>query len=131
MLASLLTAVPGSSQYFQGGIIAYSNQAKIKQVGVKASTLARHGAVSPQVAVQMAKNVRRLFKTSLGLAITGIAGPGGGTRAKPVGTVHLAVASSGSILTQSHRFRGSRHAIRQQACTAVLQLLNQSLFEKG
>lgn len=131
MLASVITAIPGSSRYFLGGIIAYSNQVKIKQVGIKASTLASYGAVSPQIAGQMAKNIRRLFKTSLGLAITGIAGPDGGTKNKPVGTVYIAVASSGPSLIKHYCFRGSRHAIREQACAAALRLIKQSLSEKG
>ena len=95
LLSQRLTAVPGSSDYFLGGAVTYSNELKIKLVGVPATTIAEHGAVSEPVARAMAEGVRRALGSDWGVGITGIAGPGGGTPEKPVGTVHIAAAGPG------------------------------------
>ena len=90
MLSSRLTDVAGSSAYFLGGAVTYANEAKVALVGVSPETLERHGAVSEEVAREMAAGARLRFGASVGLGVTGIAGPGGGTPDKPVGTVHVA-----------------------------------------
>ena len=95
LLMGRLTAVPGSSAYVQGGIVSYSNQVKIEQLGVEAKVLDTVGAVSSQVAVQMAQGVRKRLHVDIGTGITGIAGPGGDTQDKPVGLVFIAVAGQG------------------------------------
>ncbi|MGB4372554.1 MAG: nicotinamide-nucleotide amidohydrolase family protein, partial [Halanaerobiales bacterium] len=88
LLGSRITDVPGSSAYFMGGMIVYSNEAKIKQLQVAKDTIRKYGAVSEETAREMAKNIRELFQTDLGIAITGIAGPDGGSARKPVGLVY-------------------------------------------
>jgi len=89
LLGKRITEIPGSSDYFMGGMIVYSNQQKIKQLGVNSQTLKNHGAVSSKTAVEMVKNVRKIFNTDLAMSITGIAGPGGGSKIKPVGLVYV------------------------------------------
>jgi len=96
LIAHRLTNIPGSSQYFMHGSICYSNQAKIQQLGVKPETLQKYGAVSLQTAIEMADGVRRIMDTKIGLATTGIAGPTGGSAAKPVGTVYIGIATEKS-----------------------------------
>ncbi|OGR85917.1 MAG: hypothetical protein A3J74_11375, partial [Elusimicrobia bacterium RIFCSPHIGHO2_02_FULL_57_9] len=124
MLAARITAVPGSSDYFLGGVVAYSNDLKMSLLNVAASTLAKHGAVSGQCSEEMAEGVRRLCGASLGLSITGIAGPGGGSKAKPAGLVFIGLSGPGR--TVSHkvlRLAGDREAVRQRAVAAALSLL--------
>ncbi len=123
MLGAMLTRIPGSSHYFLGGIIAYSNAMKQRLVGVHAHLLKRHGAVSRQVARDMAENIRKKCNASVGVSITGIAGPTGGTTAKPVGLVYIGVADGKRVLVQRFVFRGSRNAIRRAACTKALALI--------
>lgn len=96
LLASRITDVPGSSAYFMGGAVCYTAAAKIDLAGVDASLIAEHGEVSEPVAIALARGARKRFGTTYGIGVTGIAGPGGGTEAKPVGTVHIAVADSSS-----------------------------------
>jgi nicotinamide-nucleotide amidase len=93
-LAHRVTNVPGASKVFPGGVVAYSNEMKQKFLGVRAGTLARHGAVSGAVACEMAEGARKKFGTDYSIAVTGIAGPSGGTKAKPVGTVFMAVTGA-------------------------------------
>jgi PncC family amidohydrolase len=123
-LADAITDVPGSSDYFLGGVVSYSNSAKEKLLEVDPNTLAHHGAVSAQVARQMAEGVRRAFATSLGVGITGIVGPGGGTPDKPVGLVYLAVAAPEGTEVQRHRWskdrRGNKLLSVEAALTALL-----------
>ncbi len=95
LLGHLLTQIPGSSAYYLGGVIAYSNHAKERILGVPAETLLRHGAVSPETAVAMAQGAVRLLGADVAVGITGIAGPGGGTRVKPVGLVYLGLVWPG------------------------------------
>jgi nicotinamide-nucleotide amidase len=108
LIGNLLTNVPGSSGYFLGGVIVYSNQAKEDLIGVSAKTLEAHGAVSDPVAREMAEGVRRELKADLGLAVTGIAGPEGGTEEKPVGTVHIGLAFRNETFSGRYRFWGNR-----------------------
>ena len=122
-LGDLITDVPGSSDYFLGGIISYSNEAKVQLLGVERVVLERVGAVSRQVASEMAAGVREKLRADLGIGITGVAGPSGGTARKPVGLVFIAVSSSkGSFITRN-LFRGSRDSIKKQSATKALEML--------
>jgi nicotinamide-nucleotide amidase len=128
LLAARLTERPGSSAYVLGGITAYANSAKEQVVGVPAELLAEHGAVSAEVAVALAEGARERFGADLGVGITGIAGPGGGTADKPVGTVHVCVAGPGGREARALRFPGSRTAVRERSVTTAMHLLRQLLL---
>lgn len=120
-LAKCLTDQPGSSAWFEFGFITYGDNAKQKLLGVREATLAAHGAVSQQVAQEMASGARRVSGANLAVAITGIAGPAGGTADKPVGTVWLAWAGPDGLLgAELREFPGDRAAIRRQAVAAAL-----------
>jgi PncC family amidohydrolase len=127
MVGSRLTDVAGSSVYFLGGVVAYSNDAKVKLLGVRGRTLAEHGAVSEQAAREMAKGVRHCFGTDIGLAVTGIAGPGGATKEKPVGLMWLALAAEGETQARSIRLHGDRLQNKAGAAERVLSLLEEYL----
>lgn len=131
-LGQMLTSIPGSSNYFMGGVISYDNQAKISLLGVNAEDLAQHGAVSHAIAKQMAAGVRSRLNTTWGLSITGIAGPGGGTAAKPVGLVYIGLAGPqdeiDSYEYQFGSFRGRSWIQRLSACTALDQLRRKLLM---
>ena len=128
LLAERITNVPGSSKYFIGGLIAYANEVKTKALGVEPILLLEHGAVSAPVAEAMAEGVRSRAETDFGLSITGIAGPGGGTEEKPVGTVFIALASD--VKTEHRRLHlpGDRQLIRWRASQAALDLLRRRLL---
>jgi len=123
LLSFLLTRLPGSSAFFTLGAVTYSNDAKNKILGIPNPLIRKHGAVSRNIALLMAANVRRLVKTDIGIGITGIAGPAGGTRQKPVGTVYIAVAYDGRTVCKKYLFRGNRASIRMQAARSALILL--------
>ncbi len=123
LVAQRITSVPGSSEAFRGGIVAYSNESKIRELGVSEAELERHGAVSRAVAESMASGVRRRFGCDVGIGVTGVAGPGGGTREKPVGTVWYAVDVEGRVEARRGVFPGERGAVRERAAQAVLWLL--------
>lgn len=128
-LAHACTAVPGSSEWFERGAVTYSNRAKEEMLGIPAALIARHGAVSDEVARAMAEGILIYSHADLAVAITGIAGPGGGSPAKPVGTVWIACAGKGRpAVSQRHRFEGDRASVRQQsihaALTATLRMAN-------
>jgi len=118
-----LTEVPGSSAYLLGGIVAYADHIKVGELGVSPDLLKAHGAVSAEVAHAMAQGVRSAWHVDFGLAVTGIAGPGGGTPAKPVGTVWFAVAGPGRVVVKGENFDGDRAAVRKCAITRALGLL--------
>jgi nicotinamide-nucleotide amidase len=130
-LGAMLTGVAGSSRYFLGGIISYDNRVKERLLGVNPQDLAEFGAVSHQVAKQMAAGVRSRLNTDWGLSITGIAGPGGGTDAKPVGLVYIGLASS-SAEAESFEYRfgeaRSRDWIRNLSCCTALDRLRRKLL---
>ena len=120
-VSQCLTALPGSSAWFERGFVTYSNAAKQDMLGVTAATLAAHGAVSQPVAVAMAEGALRFSCADLSLAITGIAGPGGGGIEKPVGTVCFAWASrAGKTKTETRHFAGDRQSVRAQAVARAL-----------
>ena len=123
LVGTRLTEIPGSSDVFVGGTIAYDNRVKLEQLGVPEPVLTQHGAVSEQVARSMAEGVARRFDVSAAVAVTGIAGPGGGTPEKPVGTVWLASTLRGATLARKSLFPGSRHEIRWRAAQAALHFL--------
>ena len=123
LLAARLTARPGSSAVVLGGVTAYADAAKQALLDVPAGLLAAHGAVSPEVAAAMAEGARRRFGADVGIGVTGIAGPGGGTEAKPVGTVHLCAVSPEGAQQRSIVLPGSRSAVRDRTVTVGLQLL--------
>jgi PncC family amidohydrolase len=123
MIGSLITEQPGSSAYFAGGVIAYSNAVKREQLGVSASLLESVGAVSREVGEAMARGVRARLGTSLGVAVTGIAGPGAEGTSKPIGLTYVAVASDGHVASREFIFAGDRASIRRQAATEALRML--------
>jgi nicotinamide-nucleotide amidase len=128
LLAGRLTDVAGSSDYFLGGAVTYANAAKAELVGVSAGTLERFGAVSEETAREMALGARLRFGASIGLSVTGIAGPGGGTPEKPVGTVHLALDDGGTRLHQRLLMPGDRALVRRWSTSAALSMLRHHLL---
>lgn len=123
LIADRLTDVPGSSRYMRLGVVAYHNRIKQDVLGVPADVLARYGAVSAQVARRMAVGVRALGCADLGVAVTGIAGPSGGTKQKPVGLVYVAIADRKRSVVRAMHFAGDRLAIKMQTATAALDRL--------
>lgn len=122
LIGHLITEVSGSSAVFLGGVVAYANELK-EQLGVPAEMMARHGAVSPEVAAAMAAAVREWSGADYGLSITGIAGPGGGTPGKPVGLTYVAVASTSGTIARENKFRGGRSTVKAASARAALELL--------
>jgi len=123
LVAAALTAIPGSSGYFLGGVVSYSNEAKRDLLGVDEATLAAHGAVSAQVARAMAEGARTRFAASLAAAVTGIAGPDGGTPEKPIGLTYVAVADDNGVDVRRFVWPGNRAANRRDSALAVLAAL--------
>ena len=126
MLGARLTAIPGSSDVFVGGVIAYDNSVKSAVLGVSASDIDQHGAVSEQVAAAMAGSARRLVKANIGVGITGVAGPGGGTAEKPVGTVWVAIEGTVNE-ARCLRLFGTREEVRQRAAQGALDMIRRGL----
>jgi nicotinamide-nucleotide amidase len=127
LLSGNLTSFPGSSAYLILGIVAYSNYAKTKLLGIPASLIGHKGAVSAEVASKMAQSVRKAARSDFGIGITGIAGPFGGTASKPIGTVYIAVSTTKKTICRRLQLRGSRAAIRTQSILKTLQLLKKLL----
>ena len=128
LASSLLTQASGSSQSFILGVVVYSKQAKIKTLKIPPSLLAKKGAVSSEIALRLAQNVRKLAKSDFGIGITGIAGPSGGTPKKPVGTVFIAVSSHRENISKEFHFKGSRHTIRNKTALKSLELLKELII---
>lgn len=128
LLGASLTRAPGSSDYFLGGVICYSNRLKVQLSGVDSDLLAQSGAVSEQVARQMASGVRRLLSADIGLSITGIAGPAGGTDEKPVGLIFVGLAFENSVEVRRLQLSGDREKIRARAANLAIDLLRRSLL---
>ena len=126
-IAHRVTNVPGASAVFPGGVVAYSNAAKQKFLGVRAKTLARHGAVSEAVARAMAEGAREKFGADFAIAVTGIAGPTGGTRAKPVGTVFMALAGAPGIVVERKFNPGGREQFKDLTAQQALEMLRARL----
>lgn len=123
-----LTNVPGSSAYFMGGVVAYSYEAKEQLLDVRHNTLYDHGAVSEPVAREMAQGARRVFGADLGIAVTGIAGPGGGMPGKPVGLTWVCVSARGREIARKLQFDSDRQGNKEQAAEAALSLLLEVLL---
>lgn len=123
LISHLLTTSPGASEFLIGSAVTYANSAKTRLLGVSEDTLRGHGAVSAEVAAEMAEGVRRLCETNVGVAVTGIAGPGGGSAEKPVGLVYWAVAHPGGTIVKDRIFSGSRGEIQSHAAHSALDTL--------
>jgi nicotinamide-nucleotide amidase len=123
LIAGLLTAIGGSSDVVDGGAVTYSNAAKTRMLGVPAAMIAAHGAVSEEVARAMAEGARRAAGVELAVAVTGVAGPGGGTADKPVGLVWFGVASPAGVTAASHIFPGDRTAVRMETVRHAMNAL--------
>lgn len=127
LITHMITNIPGSSDVFRGSIISYSNEIKIKIVGVKEATLQESGAVSGQVARAMAKRGRKVLGVDICVADTGIAGPGGATPGKPVGLFYLGLSHKDGTFTQKHIFKGTREENKQQASQTALMRVREYL----
>lgn len=128
LLCHRLTNIPGSSHFLKLGLVVYSNDAKMKFLKIPLQIFKQYGAVSESAARQMAKNVRKLLQTDFGIAITGIAGPGGGTTTKPLGLTFIALSTNKKLICQKFLFKGKRLNIKSQAATQALRMLL-NLFE--
>ena len=127
LISHLLTGVPGSSDYFKGAVTAYSNEIKIKIIGVKAATLKKHGSVSPQGAEEMAAGGKKVLAVDICLADTGIAGPGGATPGKAVGLFYIGLAHEGGAFHRKHEFHGDRAQNKKSAAGTALAWLKEYL----
>jgi len=131
LIAHRITNVPGSSAYYLGGFVTYANEAKQAILGVRQETLLAYGAVSEQTAREMAEGARLKLGADLGLSITGICGPTGGTPTKPVGLTYIALAAADTIRCERYVWQGDRLANKEQSAEAGLQLLQAYLRERG
>ena len=131
MIASRLVNVPGVSEIRMESYVTYSNEAKHRLLGVEQEALSKYGAVSQQVAFQMAEGAARAAGADAAIAVTGIAGPGGGTAQKPVGLVYIGTYLCGNIRVTENHFLGERYEIRKQAAEAALLQLTAQLTEQG
>lgn len=123
LVGHLITQIPGSSDYLKGGVIAYSNEAKMQILGVEARTIDQYGAVSEETAIEMAEGARQLFSTDYAVAVTGIAGPASDYSEKPVGLTWVAVRSAGTTRTESHHWQGDRSENKALSAESALNLL--------
>lgn len=123
LVANRITDVPGSSEYFWGGVVAYAYEAKVALLGVSWDTLNTRGAVSRETVLEMARGARRVLDTNIGVSVSGIAGPGGGTPEKPVGTTWIGLVAGDGEWAKLFRFSGDRVQIKDAAAEAALQLL--------
>jgi len=128
-IADKLTNTPGSSDYFKGCLVAYSNEVKSNVLGVKKETIENYGAVSPQTAIEMAEGGKRLLDVDICVSTTGIAGPSGGSSEKPVGLFHIGLATKDNKMSQEYVFHGSREENKRDAAEAALNILRQHLLQ--
>lgn len=127
LISHSLTNISGSSDYFERGIVSYSNNAKMELLGVYKGILEKYGAVSEKVAIVMAEGVRTKSNVDIGISTTGIAGPTGGTKEKPVGLVYIAVSTTKNVLVKKFQFTGDRLQNKESTCNAALQMLLDTL----
>ncbi len=125
-----LTNLAGSSAYLIAAVVAYAYEAKVAMLGVSWDTLNHHGAVSPETASEMARGVRERFNSTIGVAVTGIAGPGGGMPGKPVGLTYIALATETQIIVEKHLWNDNRLANKSHSADAALNLLKRFLLQK-
>lgn len=123
LIGHRITNVAGSSVYFLGGVIAYANEAKMRLLGVRQQTLEQYGAVSQETVLEMARGVRQALGAEIGIAVSGIAGPGGGTPEKPVGTTWIGLSAPDEERAWSYLFQGERLRIKEQAAEQALRRL--------
>ena len=129
-IADRITNIPGSSDYFKGSVVAYSNEVKIALLGVKKMTIESYGAVSEQTALEMAQGGKKLLGVDICISDTGIAGPSGATSEKPVGLFYLGLAAESESLSQKHVFPGNRQGNKRDAAEAALNMLKQYLLRR-
>ena len=127
LIGNLLTNVPGSSAYFLGGMVVYSNQSKVDLLNVSQESIQTYGAVSDQTVREMAEGIKKRIKTDIGLAVTGIAGPDGGSEQKPVGTVHIGLAAEGETFSGRYRFWGTRKQVKLNTALMALDWIRRYL----
>ncbi len=128
LVSHRITDVPGSSEYFRGGVVAYADEVKAAIVHVRYGTLCQFGAVSELTAREMASGVREILSTEIGLSVTGVAGPGGGTAEKPVGLVYVALAAPDGSWVERHLWNGDRWENKARSADAALDLLHRYLI---
>ena len=128
LICDLITNISGSSDYFMGGMVTYSNESKAKYLDVPLDDIKRYGAVSRPVAKKMAQGVRKAFGTNFGLSTTGVAGPTGGTKRSPVGRVFIGVAAGRKVWIKKEDIKGSRREIKRKASEETLKFFNQILI---
>ena len=131
LICDRITDVSGSSDYFMGGMVTYSNESKAKHLGVPSNDIKKYGAVSPQVAKKMAQGVRKAFNTTFGLSTTGVAGPTGGTKRSPVGRVFIGLAAGRKVWVKKLDLKRTRREIKKQAAGRSLEFLYEVLIEKS
>jgi len=131
LVSDRITDVPGSSAYFMGGMVNYSNESKAKHLGVSLVEIRRHGAVSSKVAGKMAQGVRKAFGATFGLSTTGVAGPTGGTKRSPIGRVFIGIAHGRRTWVRKLDLKGSRREIKEKAAEKSLNCLYEILIGKG
>ncbi len=131
LVANMITDVPGCSSFVLGSVVAYHDKTKKRLLGVKLSTIKEHGAVSEETASEMALGANARLKSRIGLSITGIAGPGGGSDVKPVGTVYIGIAIDSKVFVKKFRFKGLRPSIKRQSATAAIKALTTFLRGVG
>lgn len=127
MIASTLINVPGISEFFEEGYVTYSDKAKVKLLGVSADTIARYGVVSRETAADMARSAAATAECEAAVSVTGVAGPGGGTKECPVGLVYIGCYLNGTTVTERYLFDGNRMMVRRAATEAALLLLKKTL----
>ena len=130
LICDRITNIPGSSDYFEGGMVTYSNESKAKHLGIPLNDIKRYGAVSSQVARKMAQGVRKAFGTTFGLSTTGVAGPTGGTKRAPIGGVFIGLAIGRSTWVWKEDLKGDRKEIKRKASEKALQFFYEILVEK-
>jgi len=131
LLASRITDIPGSSEYFLGGVIAYQNEVKEALLRVSHKVIEAHGAVSAQTAEAMASGCRDLFKCDIAVSITGIAGPGGGSAEKPVGLVYVGLSTAHGTVSRHFQWQGSRISNKESSVRAAMELIVSALKREG
>jgi nicotinamide-nucleotide amidase len=130
LIAQKITSVAGASECFDCGVVTYSNEQKQKLLGVSAETLEKFGAVSEQTALEMCKGVRTLADADFGISVTGIAGPGGGTPEKPVGTVWIGICGKNLHKAERFLFNGDRQQVRESTAQTALKMLEEAILKK-
>jgi len=130
LIGHMLTNVPGSSDYYVGGIVSYANDVKIHVLGVRPVTIEEHGAVSRETVLEMARGVRHILKADIGLSVSGIAGPGGGTPEKPVGTVWVGLNTEEAEQARCYVWGGDRIEIKEYAARQALEIVVEYLTEE-